>query len=250
MSEESPFKHDANRVIESCAKTLEEEMGFNSLQVLRHFHLFTMHFFENTPQVPFEEIDDWYYFRDSWTHSAVIFNYETKELRLVEPEHYWDDDTLEFFRKSEEELEAEWKQHDKEMDKIKRTLAYRELNPVIKWYFTCPLPFITVYGETSAYNFIKNVLEKYPENFELESDDYEELTNNLFDAYSHDKRVREREQNFIVVSTHEFINNEEFIGAESFQTPQDVLEFLIKHEGKEIITEYNENLKSYIITLK
>ena len=250
MSKESLFKHDANKIIESCANILEKEMGFNSLQVLRHFQLFTMHLFENTPRVPIEEIDNWYYLRDSWTHSAVIFNYETKSFQLVDPEHYWDDDTLEFFRKSEEEIEAEWKQYDKKMDKIKRTLAYRELKPVIKWYFTCPLPFITVYGETSAHDFIKNVLQKYPKSFELESDNHEEVTNNLFDAYSHDKGAMEREKNFLVVSIHEFKNNEECLGAESFQTPQDVLEYFIKYKDKTITVKYNEDLKSYEIALK
>ena len=49
------FKHDVNEVIEGCAKALEKEMEFNPLQVLRYFELFGMNFFENTPQVPYNE---------------------------------------------------------------------------------------------------------------------------------------------------------------------------------------------------
>lgn len=249
MPKKSQFKHDPNKVIESCAETLEKEMGFNPLQILRHFHLFTMHFFENTPKVSYNEIDDWYYLRDSGTHSAVIFNYETKHFQLVDPKYYWDPDILAFFRKSEQEIEAEWKQYEQEMDKIKRTLAYRELKPVIEWYFTCPLPFITVYGERSAHEFIRNVLQKYPQRFDLELDDYERITSDLFNAYSYDKGPTERKQNFIVVSTSELEDNEEYIGAEIFHTPQDVLEYFIKHRGKNITVEYSEQLKRYEITL-
>ena len=85
---------------------------------------------------------------------------------------------------------------------------------------------------------------------DLKSDNYEELTNNLFDAYSHDKGAHERKKDYIVVSTHEFKNNEEYLGAESFRTPQDVLEYFIKHKDKKVKVGYNENLKSYNITLK
>lgn len=74
-----------------------------------------MHFFENTPRVPLDEIDDWYYLRDSDTHSAVIYNYETKEVRLVEPENYWDEETTTYFRLTEEELLENFKKHEKKI---------------------------------------------------------------------------------------------------------------------------------------
>ena len=243
----SEFKHDINKVIEECAEALQKKMDFNPLQVLRNFHLFSMHFFENTPRVPLEEIENWYYLRDSGTHSAVIFNYETKELRLVDPESYWDKDTIKFFQKSEEELKADYKKYEKRINTIKRTLAYRKLKPVIKWYFTCPLPFITVYGEKSAHDFILNVLKKYHAQFDTNSKDYEILTRDLFDAYFFDKELTEREKDFIVVSVRTFRKEQEYIGAESFRTPEDVLEFFIKHNRNKISTIYNEERNKYTI---
>ena len=53
------FKHDINEVIEGCADVLAKEMDFNPLQVLRKFHLFGMNFFENTPDVPQDEVENW-----------------------------------------------------------------------------------------------------------------------------------------------------------------------------------------------
>ena len=80
------YKHDVNKVIEGCAEVLKDKMGFNPLQVLRYFHLL-------------DEINGWYYLRDSATHAAVNYNHETKEIRLVEPEEYWVKEIKELYRK-------------------------------------------------------------------------------------------------------------------------------------------------------
>ena len=136
------FKHDINKVIEGCAEALEKKMGFNPLQVIRHFYLFHMHFFENTPKVPEEELDDWYYLRDSGTHSAVIYKHETKEVRLVDPDNYWDEDTIAYFRQTEEEIEDYYKKYERKMKSIKRT-ELRELSKLIKTDKILLLNFIT-----------------------------------------------------------------------------------------------------------
>ncbi len=126
------FNHNFNRVIEACAETLEEKMGFNPLQVLRCLQLFPIDFFENTPHVSSSERENWYYLRDRGSHSALIFNFETKNFRFIDNNNYWNEDILKFFRKSEEELKKENIIYKEKMKKAKETFVYKKLKPVIK----------------------------------------------------------------------------------------------------------------------
>ncbi len=82
------FKHDVNKVIEACAEALAKKLNFNPTQVLLHFQLFPINFFSNTPKLPKEELENWYYLRDAGTHAAVVFNFETKKIQMIEPEEY------------------------------------------------------------------------------------------------------------------------------------------------------------------
>ncbi|MBN1217085.1 MAG: hypothetical protein JXA99_16815 [Candidatus Lokiarchaeota archaeon] len=247
MTQDTGFKHDINKIIEGCAEALEKKMGFNQIQVLRYFQLFPMDCFSNTPMVPIEEFNDWYYLRDSWSHGAVIYNYETKELRLIK--NTWNEKNLAKFRLTEDEVRKKQENYDKKMALIKRTLAYRKLKSVIEWYFTCPLPFITVYGERSAVEFIENIPEQYSENFELGSVNYKEITRNLFDAFHHDGGKSNREKNYVQVGVSTFRDDGEYYNAPLFSTPEDVLEFFIKHNTKDVYPYYDDEKLQYRINI-
>jgi len=245
------FKHDINEIIEGCAEALKREKGFNPLQVLRNFHLFPMNFFENTPKVPEEEIYNWYYLRDSGTHSAVIYNHETREVRLVDPENYWDDEMIAEYRRTEEEIEKLNNQYENRMEAIKRTLAYRKLRAVIEWYFKCPLPFVRMHViEYTPLELIEKTLKDFADQFELESNDYKQITRNLFDAYHFNEGQTERDQNYIMVGVDYFRKDGVYYSPETFTTPEDVLEFYIKHNEKEIYTSYENRVTKYKIEIR
>ncbi|MFX0072525.1 MAG: hypothetical protein ACFFAO_15680, partial [Candidatus Hermodarchaeota archaeon] len=95
---EKTQQEHVNKVIEDCAEALLKEYDINPALVLTNFHLFSMDFFSNTPQVPMDEIHEWHYLRDGLTHAAVIFNERTKEVRLVEPDKYWTEDVWKEFK--------------------------------------------------------------------------------------------------------------------------------------------------------
>jgi len=105
------FKHDVNEVIEGCAEVLAKKMNFNPLQVLRYFELFGMNFFENTPQIPYSERENWYYLRDRGTHAALIYNHETKEIRLIQPKRYWVKGVKDMFRMKEKTIQEKLKEN-------------------------------------------------------------------------------------------------------------------------------------------
>lgn len=221
MSEENFFKHDINRIIEGCAEALEKKMGFNQSQVILKFQFFPMDFFSNTPHVPDDEIDDWYYLRDSRTHGAVIYNYNTQEIRLIEIS--WNDKNLEEFRLTNEEIEERERRYEKKMKKIIRTLAYRKLKPVILWYFKCPLGFVRMnILKYSPIELITEILKKYAEQFDLISDDYKGIARDLFDAKFFEEGLTEPENDRIVLSSEIFKDDGVYIGAESFRNPQDL----------------------------
>ena len=60
--------------------------------------MFGMDFFANTPHVPAGERADWLYFRDGLSHSALIFNTVTREIRFIFGPHYWPDDEVADYR--------------------------------------------------------------------------------------------------------------------------------------------------------
>ncbi|MFX0020307.1 MAG: hypothetical protein ACFFAK_18070 [Promethearchaeota archaeon] len=234
------FKHDVNKIIEACADTLEEKLHFNPIQVLTHFQLFPINFFTNTPKLPKDELENWYYLRDSGTHAAVVFNFETREFRLVEPDKYWDENNLAFFRMSMEEIKQEVRDHEKKIMHIKRTLAYRKLKSVIQWYFTCPLPFVR---DLSPHDFILTTLKNHSEQFELESENYEQITSDLFNAYHYDGGPHGRKLDFLMADIHEYRNNEQYYHLGTFRTPEDVMEFFIKYNNKNIYPFYDKGYK-------
>jgi hypothetical protein len=245
------FKHNINEIIEGCAEALKREMQFNPLQIIRNFHLFHMNFFENTPRVPDEEIENWYYLRDSGTHSAVIYNHETREVRLVEPAEYWDEEMIAEYRLTEEEIEEIENQYSNRIEATKRTLAYRKLRPVIEWYFKCPLPFVRLTViDYSPFELIEKTLEDYADQFELESSDYKQIANNLFDAYHYDGGQSERDKNYIMVGVDYFKKDGVYYSPETFTTPEDVLEFYIKHNEKDIYTFYENRVTKYKIEIR
>ncbi len=88
------FKHETRDVIIKCSETLARKLDLDPDKIYMTFHLFPMDFFINTPYVSFIERENWYYFRDSLTHSALIFNYETSEIKLIDEKKYWDDEYL------------------------------------------------------------------------------------------------------------------------------------------------------------
>lgn len=168
----SKFKHNVNKVIEGCAEALEKKMDFNPLQVLRYFQLFGMDFFENTPEVPKNEIENWYYLRDPLTHAAVIYNHESKEVQLVEPDKYWDEKTKEEFRLNEEKIQEDLEKKIKVINDTRRSVYYQRLKPLLKWFYECPLPWVTTHflGYTSS-EYISGLLKYNPSWFNLKKDE-------------------------------------------------------------------------------
>ncbi|MBA7536613.1 hypothetical protein ES705_28877 [subsurface metagenome] len=128
------FKHDKNKVIEKCANFLAERFGFNPCLVIQSFHLFPMDFFVNTPKVPVEEIEDWYYLRDSGTHASLVFNYVTGEYILINEKDDWNDQFFEEMTQTTEELQKNYELYVDEMNQIINSEFYQEVEVLIKDY--------------------------------------------------------------------------------------------------------------------
>lgn len=238
------FKHDVNKIIEGCAEVLEKKMNFNPLQVIRYFQLFGIDFFENTPEVPENEIEDWYYLRDPLTHAAVIYNHESKELRLVEPEKYWDERTKEEFRLDEEIIQEEQRKKLKVINETKRSAYYRRIKHLLKWFYECPLPWVTTHflGYTSK-EYISSLLKYHPSWFKLkEEEEFEELANKIRNAYYYEKLPLEGEVDHVRASINIHTKENKVIidPVTEFRTATDVLEFLVKYSGKRITATYDE----------
>ena len=77
-----------NRLTERAAIAAYDSFGINPFNVL-YFDFFGMTFFENTPSV--KDPHNWIYARSSGSHSSLIFNRKTSEVRLVAN---WDDANL------------------------------------------------------------------------------------------------------------------------------------------------------------
>jgi hypothetical protein len=239
------FKHDVNKVIEGCAEALEKKMTFNPMQVLRKFELFGMNFFENTPIVPENEIEDWYYLRDKNTHAAVIYNHESGEIQLVEPEKYWVEETKEEFRLNEEKLQESFREKLKVINETKRSDYYRIVKPLLKWFYECPLPWVTThFWGYNPSKYVSSLIEYNPEWFKLKKDEeFENITDKIMDAYYYDGLPREGNVDYIdpSINLHKKDGKVYLDTATKFRTPTDVLEFLIKHTDKKIAVNYDED---------
>ncbi len=239
------FKHDVNKVIEGCADVLEKEMNFNPFQVLRNFHLFGMDFFENTPDVPEAEKEDWYYLRDSGTHAAVIYNHETKELRLIEPEKYWVEEVKEMFRISEDVIQEQFNKEMKVINETRRSECFRIMKPILKWFTECPLPWVqTRFLGYHKWSFVLELLKDNPKWFNLEEgNDLESIKERIVNAYNYEELPREKNIEYVDPSIHlHRKDGKVYLGStRKFRTPTDVLEFFIKHKGRKVTVTYDED---------
>jgi len=172
------FKHDKNKIIEKCASLLAKKFGFNPCQVLRSFQLFPMYFFENTPKVPEEDIENWYYLRDTGTHSALIFNYETEEYKLINEEQDWNNYFFEEMRLIDLELENNYKIYVKEMNLIKNSEIYKEIEPLLKIYLSLK---ISQRNKGTPIEYVQSLLLHPSVN--IKEDQIEEITHNIVNAY-------------------------------------------------------------------
>lgn len=190
----SEFKHNHNRVIEVVAKLLEKIMNFNQSQVIRYFQIFPMNVFSDTPQVPMEELENWYYLRDIKAHNSLIYNFETGEYKLIDPEFKWQGEFIEEYQKSEEELFIENIKYVEKMNEIIDSDLYKKLKPLIKWYFSCPIGGARDVLP-SPNEFILKVLKKYSIGFKLENENLKDVRDSLFKAYHYEERKEEKDSN-------------------------------------------------------
>lgn len=243
------FKHDVNEVIEGCAEVLSEKMDFNPLQVLRYFQLFWINFFENAPEVPKNEVEDWYYLRDPLTHAAVVYNHESKEVRLVEPEKYWDEKTKEEFRLSEEIIQEDLNKKLKVINETRRSDYYRKIKHLLKWFYECPLPWLaTHFLGYSSREYISSLLKYSPWWFNLKEDEeFEDLAKKISDAYYYEKLPKEGKVDYVrsTIDIHAKGGKVIIDPLTEFRTATDVLEFLVKHSGKRITVTCKEDEDAY-----
>jgi hypothetical protein len=239
------FKHDVNKVIEGCAEALAKKMEFNPMQVIRHFQLFGMDFFENTPDGPVSEIEDWYYLRDSLTHAAVIYNHETKELHLVEPEEYWKEEVKTYFREPEEKIQEELEAQMKIINETLRSESYRKIKHVLKWFTECPLPWVqTQFLGYTTWSFVLALLKYYPKWFNLKEDeDFKEKKERIVDAFHYEEYpVKKKDDEIKTQILLHHRDGKSYIDTSTeIRTATDVLEFMIKHSGKKFTASYDED---------
>lgn len=82
--------------MEEAALAAHKTFGFNPGTVLTNMRHFSGGFFQNTPR-GFRN-DGCVYLRDTLTHSAIVFNRNTKAVALVKPREYWPKEMLEQYR--------------------------------------------------------------------------------------------------------------------------------------------------------
>ncbi|MFX0141564.1 MAG: tetratricopeptide repeat protein, partial [Candidatus Hodarchaeota archaeon] len=164
-----------NKVIESLADVLKREMGFNPAQVLRYFQIF-----------PSESMGDWYYLKDIQSHAALRFNYKTKDFKLLNQKNDWNGKRIDKFRKSSEELKDEFEKNVKQMEKIRETLMYKKLKPVLKWYKSSPIPDISkvLYSPSE---FILRVLNHLHKELDLKDNNLKRVRDSFFKAYRYER---------------------------------------------------------------
>ena len=140
-----------------------------------------MRYFEIFPS---ESLGDWYYLRDIESHASLRFNHKEKVFELINSEDDWDEKTLKKFRKTGKDLKKDNEKRTKEMDIITKSHAYKKLKPVIKWYFSCPFPIlITSEFLYSPNELILKILEKYPDEFQIKTNNLKKVRDSLFEAY-------------------------------------------------------------------
>jgi len=184
------FKHDISKIIEACAKTLQNKLGFNIYQVMRHFQVFSMDYFNNTPFVPDEERENWYYLRETRSHASLIFNFETEEIKFIDFEYKWkDNEFVNDFQKSEEQLSKENDKYLERMEKIQLSFVYKNLKSIIEWYFSCPDISISRDILPTPKKFVLMLLEKNLEWLKLnEHENLILLRDSLLEAYHYEER--------------------------------------------------------------
>jgi len=104
--------------------------------------------------------------------------------------------------------------------------------------------------EYTPLELIEKTLKDFADQFELESNDYKQITRNLFDAYHFNEGQTERDKNYIMVGVDYFRKDGVYYSPETFTTPEDVLEFYIKHNEKEIYTSYENRVTKYKIEIR
>ena len=125
-------------------------------------------------------------------HNSLIYNYETGEYKLIDPEFKWQGEFIEEFQKSEEGLAIENITYVQKMNDIIYSDVYKEIKPLIKWYFSCPIRGARDVLP-SPNEFILRVLKKYSIGFKLENENLEEVRDSLFEAFHYEERQNNKE---------------------------------------------------------
>ena len=183
MTEATP-----NKVIDLCAETLEEKHGFNKQQVIRNMQLFRMDAFENTPRL---SGINWHYLRDSHTHSALVFNSKSREIRFIEEKHYWDESIFHYYRASEDEIFKYGEENLSRLKDILRSDLYLEMADVLSWVFSCPKHLPGRDGAARLFSpeaFVLDALQGFPYMFSTQEAKKE--CRNLLDGYYYSKELK------------------------------------------------------------
>lgn len=189
------LKHDTKDVIEACAEVLQRDMGFNPKQIKRYFSVFPMSDIDplfKSLEDPSANPENWYHLKETQTHIGLLFNYETKEYVLLSPEHDWKRPRIADLKKTEEELEHDEELYSKKMEEFINTKIYKDLKPLIDWYYSCPIPSARRAFLPSPNDFILKVLEKFSKKYDIENKNLNEIRDSLFWAYHYEERKNEK----------------------------------------------------------
>jgi hypothetical protein len=175
-------------IIDACAAALGEKHNFNAQQVKRSMQLFRMDAFANAPRLTGI---GWHYLRDSSTHSALVFNSNSREIRFIDEKHYWDESTLNYYRASEHEVAKSGEDELSRLKGILRSDLYLEMADVLSWVFSCPKHLPGNDGAARVFSpeaFVLDALQGFPYTFNKEKAEKE--CRNLLDGYHYTEELK------------------------------------------------------------